>query len=55
MPEDSADRRRQHDGGHEPQPSTTGRALEHIDVETAPHELSPGAIVRSGDLFRGGA
>jgi len=55
MPEDSGDRCRQHDGGHEPQAPAAVGGLEHVDVETAPHELSPGAIVRSGDLFRGGA
>jgi hypothetical protein len=39
MTEDSADGAREHDGGHKPQPATTRRALEHIDVEAAAHEL----------------
>jgi len=54
MPEDSADRCRQHDGGNEPQAPAAVGALKDVDVETAPHELSPGAIVGSGDLLRGG-
>ena len=54
MTEDSADCAREHDGGHETQAPAAVRALEHIDVETAPHELGPGAIVGSGDLLRGG-
>ena len=54
MTEDSADCAREHDGGHETQAPPAVRALEHIDVETAPHELGPGAIAGSGDLLRGG-
>lgn len=53
MTEDSTDGAREHDSGHEPQAPPAVRALEHVDVETAPHELRPAAIGRSPDLFRG--
>jgi len=53
MTEDSADGGREHDGGHKPEAPTALGALQDIDVETAPHELGPSAIVRSADLFRG--
>ena len=53
MTEDSADGAREQDGGHEPEAPTAIGAFEHVDVETAPHELSPGAIVRGDDLLRG--
>jgi len=43
---------REHDGGHEPEAAAAVRAFEHVDVETAAHELGPGVIVRAGDLPR---
>ena len=55
MTEDSVDGIRKQDGGHEPEAPTARRTLEHVDLETALHELSPGAIVRSADFLRGEA
>ncbi len=52
MAKNSTDGAREHDGGHEPQAATAVRALEHIDVEAAAHELGPSAIVRSVCLPR---
>ena len=52
MTEDSADGAREQDGGYEPEAPTAIGAFEHVDVEPAPHELSPGAIVRGDDFPR---
>ena len=52
MTEDSADGAAEQDGGHEAEAPTAIGAFEHVDVEPAPHEISPGAIVRSADLLR---
>jgi hypothetical protein len=52
MTEDSSDGAREQDSGHEPEAPTAIGAFEHVDVEPAPHELSPGAIVRIDDLLR---
>ena len=52
MMEDPADGAREQDGGYEPEAPTAIGAFEHVDVEPAPHELSPGAIVRIDDLLR---
>ena len=54
MMEDAANRAYEHDGGHEAHAAAAVGALEDIDVEAAPHELGPRAIVRAGDL-RGAA
>ena len=54
MTEDSADGVREQDGGHETKAPAAVRALQDVDVGTAPHQLRPGAIVGSGDLLRGG-
>ena len=52
MTEDSSDGAREEDSGHEPEAPAAIGAFEHIDVETASHELGPGAIVRIDDLLR---
>ena len=53
MAEDSADGAAEQDGGHEAEARTAVGAFEHVDVEPAPHELGPGAIVRGDNLPRG--
>jgi hypothetical protein len=45
MTEDSADCAREQDGGHETKAPAAVGALEHVNVETAPRQLGPAAIV----------
>jgi aspartyl aminopeptidase len=42
--EDPPDGAREHDRGHETQAAAAVGALQYVDVETAAHQLGPGAI-----------
>jgi hypothetical protein len=43
MAEDSADGAGEQDGSHETEAPAAVGALEHVDVETAPHEIGAAA------------
>jgi hypothetical protein len=43
FPEDSADGAGEQDGSHETEAPAAVGALEHVDVETAPHEIGVAA------------